>query len=168
MSDVLTDERLAEIDARAEAATPGPWTTYEWGWMGADEGGAGVCLDTEDLRAIARTIDAGTLGDAAFIAHARADVPALVAEVRRLRAKHDDWRGCPSPGEALAHNSRTGGGCFGAWLWREDEGSAAVTRMVAVRGDGSLDIDDDLPRNGQWRPVTMSGDSLPWPVPEAV
>lgn len=79
----------------------------------------------------------------------------------------DDWRGCPSPNEALAHNGRTGGDCFGPWLWREHDDATVVVRMVAVCGDGTLDIGDDLPRAGQWRPITRAGACLPWPAPEA-
>ena len=54
----MDEKRLAEIEARVDASSPGPWT-----W--------------KDCGARAR--------DHEFIANAREDVPALVAEVRRLR-----------------------------------------------------------------------------------
>ena len=79
----------------------------------------------------------------------------------------DDWRGCPSAAEALAHNGRTGGDCFGPWLWREHDEATVVVRMVAVCSNDTLDIPDDLPRDGQWRPITRAGAFLPWPAPEA-
>ncbi|WP_207220962.1 hypothetical protein [Streptomyces albidoflavus] len=84
MTKPLSAEYLAWIAARAEAATAGPWCTdgaeiyqgdeYAWDafWVGE------TCRADE--------ADGGLL-DAAFIAHARSDVPALLAEVERLRAE---------------------------------------------------------------------------------
>ena len=57
---------LPSILARAEAATPGPWT------FDIDAFGGGRLAATE--------------ADHAFILHARTDIPALCAEVARLRA----------------------------------------------------------------------------------
>jgi hypothetical protein len=71
----MTEAELAAIQARADAATEGPWEYADslsgrMGWPSLDlqQG-----LDGEFLAA-----------DALFMAHARCDVPALVAEVRRL------------------------------------------------------------------------------------
>ena len=71
--------RLNEIEARANAATEGPW---EWdpqdGWLG-----------TEDEVTVGWKW--GTLtqeGDGQFIAHARTDVPALVAALRAVLEVH--------------------------------------------------------------------------------
>lgn len=85
----MSDLDLDAIEARANAATEGPWhvvtawtdyVAYQvtddgeaasmncYGGSGAMNTGLGVIED-----------------DAEFIAHARTDVPALVAEVRRLR-----------------------------------------------------------------------------------
>lgn len=61
---------LAEIKTREKAATPGPWN--EEGWA----------LPNEDGEYIELTDDSPS--DAAFIAHSRADIPALIAEVERL------------------------------------------------------------------------------------
>ena len=79
----LTDEQLDAIAARANAAQPGPWLRY-------------TQSDHASLRSSNGEMVAGTFGwewggieheaDADFIAHAREDVPALLAEVRRLRA----------------------------------------------------------------------------------
>jgi len=76
----MTDIDLDAIRARAEAATAGPWRRYET--MQADTyvldrrgllGGGIICGATYER------------DNAEFIAHARADVPVLIAEVERLR-----------------------------------------------------------------------------------
>lgn len=74
---MMTDERLAEIEARVAAATSGPWKTT---------GGQLLARpDADDFDSVLSccNTDDGTL---AFIAHARDDIPDLIAEVRRLRA----------------------------------------------------------------------------------
>lgn len=93
----MTDEELAAIKARAAYAEQGPWiaTRGRYGpivWMGAEGASAHFegevdfpvwnCDDPQD----------GCMGeqeswmaDAAFIAHAREDVPALIAELERWR-----------------------------------------------------------------------------------
>ena len=74
--------RLNEIEARANAATDGPWEgiRYPDGLLGrviaSDE--LGVCI-AEDFPDDA---------DAEFIAHARTDVPALVAALRAVLKLH--------------------------------------------------------------------------------
>jgi hypothetical protein len=93
----VTPEELAAIKARAEAATPGPWGTNEFlyapgewsmaiapvnghgGWIG---GGVAVAFPHEDGH---------QAQDATFIAASREDVPALVAEVERLRQALEDY-----------------------------------------------------------------------------
>lgn len=80
----MTDEELAAIEERADAATPGPWRISRLrdgsDLVMSDGAPAGVVADCRDER--------GFNGDpdATFIAAARSDVPALLAEVRRLRA----------------------------------------------------------------------------------
>lgn len=112
---------LDAIEQRANAATPGPWTT---GWPrgqcanprhsvphpGRDGDDpcvsalagylAGDCVSQlkpigvpfHEVRYVVDIGDGGdiSVADAAFIAAARQDVPALVAEVRRLRALGDE------------------------------------------------------------------------------
>ena len=72
--------RLDKIEARANAATEGPWMgiRYPDGFLGRVIGGNGfgVAEDFPD--------DA----DAEFIAHARTDVPALVAALRAVLNLH--------------------------------------------------------------------------------
>jgi hypothetical protein len=105
-----TNQQLDDIEAREKAATKGPWGFYD-GSNYAD-----VAADMEVTsrgsysyrEKIARLEDEDYWDDpaheddaeecapeqmaanAAFIAHAREDVPALVAEVRRLRALNAD------------------------------------------------------------------------------
>lgn len=77
----MTDEELEAIRARAEAATPGPWfvcseheTEIQRNEIGCgfQNGGliADCCIQADDGR---------------FIAHAREDIPALLAEIERIR-----------------------------------------------------------------------------------
>ncbi|MGY1579204.1 hypothetical protein [Streptomyces sp. MN13] len=82
----LTDARLAEITARVEAATPGPWRTDGWEIY---QGGEGEAPDLMKWIGETCRVDDydGSRNDADFIAHAREDVPALLAEVQRLKAE---------------------------------------------------------------------------------
>lgn len=104
----LTAQQLDEIQARANAATDGPWGVYEFGGDSLIE----IAADLEDTgcgyrarRTIARFEDepldndpthrewtaeedwAQVQADATFVAHAPEDVAALLAEVRRLKAQ---------------------------------------------------------------------------------
>lgn len=121
----MNAQQLQEIKARAEAATPGPWywdtnRRFQSCMLKAPHDG-GTCVvdfvrwgtqraqprfnDTATLfGGILRTMeeyDAQELPNhnAIFIAHAREDIPALVAEVERLRevlrqyADIYNWRG---------------------------------------------------------------------------
>lgn len=81
----MDKHQLSEIEARAEAATSGPWRTE------TDERTLSRLVRSEDATL---DIDFGyvgnrTMDDAQFVAHARTDVPALVAEVKRLKADVD-------------------------------------------------------------------------------
>lgn len=81
----MTPQELDAIEARANAATPMPWYVEKLPYpeLGLTTGG----VFAADGAQIIET-DAGVYPpsqeDAAFIAAARSDVPALVAEVRRL------------------------------------------------------------------------------------
>lgn len=109
----LTDQQIDEIEAREKAATAGPWGFYDgdnYADVAADLAmtGRGSYSYREK---IARLEDETYWDDsahedddeerapeqmaanAAFIAHARADVPALLAEVRRLRARVAELEG---------------------------------------------------------------------------
>lgn len=80
----ITDEELARIEALCDAATPGPWIEC------VETSRDGLFQFSGIVSDAAREHIAGsvnTAGDSAFIAESRAAVPALVAEVRRLRAE---------------------------------------------------------------------------------
>lgn len=84
---------LDQLEALANAATQGPWHVHEEGF--GRLGRPTVYATDEELRYIANCRDLPTHEDhaptddranARFIAAARTAVPALIAEVRRLRA----------------------------------------------------------------------------------
>ncbi|WP_037802781.1 hypothetical protein, partial [Streptomyces resistomycificus] len=74
----LTAQQLDDIDTRAKAATPGPWTLSE---NYSDVLGP----DGHQLASYWNPTSETRNGE--FIAHAREDVRTLLAEVRRLRAR---------------------------------------------------------------------------------
>ncbi len=83
----MNQERLAEIQARCNAATPGPWfheVTSDVQRVGPKIGNEhpydGVGPTFEVWRK-----QPGRLEDLMFIAASRSDVPDLIAEVKRLR-----------------------------------------------------------------------------------
>ncbi|WP_428956137.1 hypothetical protein [Streptomyces sp. cg35] len=110
----LSPQRETEIRERAEAATPGPWGLYEYGHGGSlievaadlKETGTGYTarrgvarFDEEPLDNDPAHTDwtaeedwAQVHADAEFTAHAREDVPALLAELAAVRAERDEAR----------------------------------------------------------------------------
>lgn len=69
-------KQLAEIKVRAEKATLGEWKVSE-----TPQSTNVICGNDRRFLIIARWLDSI---DAQFIAHARTDIPALIAEVERL------------------------------------------------------------------------------------
>jgi hypothetical protein len=95
----MTDEELAAIRERADAATPGPWNVFRgviWGRAGSsgpyqlsiakNANSSSVIEDTGAADRRDRRIEA----DLGFIAHAREDIPALLAEIDQLHAEVRD------------------------------------------------------------------------------
>jgi hypothetical protein len=81
----LTDQQLNDIEARAQAATPGPWERD-------DDYGPTFFANTsgEYLQGVGDFnfgVGEQAEADEEFVKHAREDVDVLVAEVRRLRAE---------------------------------------------------------------------------------
>lgn len=79
----MTEQELAEIEARANAATPGEWVAdAEFGWIfvGRGVGNRPIVCKFDDEYCLPNE------GNLRFVAQAHQDVPALIAEVRRLRA----------------------------------------------------------------------------------
>lgn len=100
MSEPMTDGELTAIEARCNAATPGPWTFAHGGLPGDD----GWSLRSDNAAAdvvklVAECWPCSIHGgqkhreelrfNGDFIAHARTDVPALIDEVKRLRAQNE-------------------------------------------------------------------------------
>jgi hypothetical protein len=76
----MPDLDLDAIEARAAAATDGPWLPP------IGSGDVGYVWRSDDGHfQVAIACDGNEEANAVFIAHARTDIPALVAEVRRLR-----------------------------------------------------------------------------------
>ena len=93
----LDDTELDAIEARCDSATPAPWRAWVEGrdgmsgdtfiGQGTDERGSPQRLDLYLSRYPGDP--PVSAADHDFIAHARDDVPRLVAEVRRLRTLLD-------------------------------------------------------------------------------
>lgn len=78
---------IAAVRKRAAAATPGPWLIGSK--FGAGNLGSSAAVISGKLPPIKLDPHRNGASDAAFIAHARQDVPALLAELDRAM---DGWR----------------------------------------------------------------------------
>jgi hypothetical protein len=76
---VIQDTLLAEMKARLEKATPGPWVSFIEG-RDHTSGSDFIKTGGEDIE-----LSGATHEDQDFIAHARQDIALLIAEVERLR-----------------------------------------------------------------------------------
>ncbi|MFE1109657.1 hypothetical protein ACFW5U_27740 [Streptomyces rochei] len=94
----LSPEREAEIAARAEAATPGPWGTYRdldavYTIQARPRTTRDGMENDGDIATLAvGRSDAEGYANARFAAHAREDVPTLLAELAAVRAERDQAR----------------------------------------------------------------------------
>jgi hypothetical protein len=93
----VTEAELAEIEARLQGVTPGPW---EGTWTGVF-GGTGPLADGTSVIAQAPIVRHLTTApheeqeqNMRFVAAAREDVPRLLAEVRRLREIVEELTPC--------------------------------------------------------------------------
>ncbi len=96
----MTDDELDRLDALAQAATPGPWQVRKHPgefdmvrqaeWTTCGDPGHWDCAVTQTVHDVSvshsHLSSDRAMRDAAFIAASRTAIPALVAEVRRLRA----------------------------------------------------------------------------------
>jgi hypothetical protein len=73
----MTEQELRKIEQRAERATPGPWKTYRSDYFALSY--------VDGQHHVGSIASLNHVNDAKFIAHAREDIPRLIAEVRRLR-----------------------------------------------------------------------------------
>lgn len=86
----MTDEQLREIEERANAATPGAWVVVAKGNSRTVMADRHVSKDLGyrwKVAVFAGDPKSGDRTDAngEFIAHAREDIPALIAEIRELQ-----------------------------------------------------------------------------------
>ena len=97
----MTQQELDALKALADAATPGPWEVEHHSGILVD-GVPSTCavLTSQEYDMASFGDDLQGYFDAAFIAAARAAVPALIAEVERLREELDDYA------DAIAHERR--------------------------------------------------------------
>lgn len=86
----MTPAELAAIKARADAASPGPWTPSVGCYQDPD--GDDDCHFGRGPTTIPQS-EAQGLADSVFIAHARTDIPALLAALDDARAKSEMWKG---------------------------------------------------------------------------
>jgi len=77
-NEVLDNERIAAIEARADAAASGPWRPM---LEERDHSSGSSCILTS-IGGI--DLDGASDADIEFMAHARQDVPYLISELRRL------------------------------------------------------------------------------------
>ena len=77
---------LEQIKQRAENATAGPWKAYDQGADDGDEYGWHVFSQGDTLADWINVFGDLNAADAAFVSHAREDIPALLARVEELEA----------------------------------------------------------------------------------
>lgn len=82
----MTDDELKAIEERCAKASRGPWEVDDvYGKAAAPGAGNVVSISDVDGQNVAAVEGTSAPNDnASFITHARADVPALIAEVRML------------------------------------------------------------------------------------
>ena len=81
MATQLSDEYLEQVERRLRVATAGPWTSFVEG-RDHTSGSSFIRTSGDDIELLG-----GSVADQDFIAHARQDVPLLLAEVRQLRER---------------------------------------------------------------------------------
>ena len=81
----MTPEEIAEIQARCDRASPGPWKSMIEG-RDHTSGSSFVMTGPPNERGEDIELSGATADDQDFIAHARQDVPRLLEEVMRLRS----------------------------------------------------------------------------------
>jgi hypothetical protein len=83
---MLTDKELDEIEARANQAQKGPWKAYIEG-KDNESGSSFIMTGSGENRGDDIEIIGATMADYDFIAHARQDIPVLIAALRELKSK---------------------------------------------------------------------------------
>lgn len=96
---IPTEEQIAEIRARADAATPGPWkwwTSNSWNRLKRDDLGVTQNVAEPFVNQYDRHPDLSiNKADMNFIAHARTDIPALLSALEAAQSANrprDDYQ----------------------------------------------------------------------------
>ena len=84
-SDFLNDDELESMPHRCELATLGPWQSFIEG-RDHTSGSSFIMTGAGTGRGNDIELSGATVADQDFIAHARQDIPRLLAEISRLRA----------------------------------------------------------------------------------
>jgi hypothetical protein len=116
----MNQEKLNEIKKREEAATPGPWGVAKYSWSVVDH--RNVIVSQVFGTSLSRRS-----ADEEFIAHAREDIPELVAEVERLRAGLEEI--VNHPAKTLRVNSEN----YSTDVWVARYASASELQDIARR-----------------------------------
>ncbi len=126
----MSELNLDAIEARANAATEGPWVMVTQGGIESEHyRGPG-----EDASSVAQT---RTQGDWEFIAHARTDVPALVARVRELEAAVERVRAI-EVADRVDHSQHVGAGgepCGVSVSWKSRMGRDLANALEGATDD---------------------------------
>jgi hypothetical protein len=80
----MSPEELREIRRRVDAASAGPWRSYLEG-RDHTSGSDFIMIGDGKTRGSDIELSGATKEDQDFIAHARQDIPRLLAEIERLR-----------------------------------------------------------------------------------
>ncbi|MFL6623839.1 MAG: hypothetical protein ACJ8NR_14730 [Sulfurifustis sp.] len=83
--DELTPQELEAIETRYKRASPAPWRSMIEG-RDHSSGSSFIMTGSADARGNDIELSGATDADQEFIAHARQDIPRLVAEIKRLRS----------------------------------------------------------------------------------
>ena len=116
---------LDAIRARADAATPGPWRTWNDGHVGSPTvhiGGGVMPTPGSD--------PAQRMPDAEFIAHARTDIPALLAALAAAHAETERLRRAVADQADRMEDAHTAQQREGLW-WQAEFGHAVCQRDEA-------------------------------------
>jgi hypothetical protein len=107
----MSEDRLAEIRKRCEAATPGPWHgdrydgSIKYEMRGADDA---LVLAVDHKNGTFGFLGDKETADEKFVLHSREDVPYLLTEVERLRAENAALAGERDRLRAALDNAQVG------------------------------------------------------------
>jgi hypothetical protein len=131
---MLTEKELNAIEARANAATAGPWAMAEYHPQTMLLYPIGNPV-TQELLAYPIQGGENSQNNAAFIAYAREDVPALLAYIRELHAELNRYD-THAISVALLHRAATTDGAHHKqWL---------IVRILEAMGEDISDYDQGV------------------------